>query len=72
MRTEVKAPMGGKVISILGNVGDQVQENDEVAVIEAMKMELPIVSTTSGKISELCVAPGEAVDAEAALMVIEN
>ncbi len=49
MRTEVKAPMGGKVISILVNVRDQVEENDEVAVLEAMKMELPVVSTTSGK-----------------------
>lgn len=72
MKTEVKAPMGGKIISVLVNVGDQVQENDEIAVIEAMKMELPIVSTISGKISELYVAAGEAVDAEAALMVIEN
>lgn len=72
MRTEVKAPMGGKVISVLVRVEDQVEENDEIAVLEAMKMELPVVSTTSGKVCELCVVPGQAVEAEAVLVVIEN
>ncbi|MCL5123885.1 MAG: acetyl-CoA carboxylase biotin carboxyl carrier protein subunit, partial [Deltaproteobacteria bacterium] len=37
--------MNGKVINILVNVGDSVQEDAELVIIEAMKMELPIVST---------------------------
>jgi biotin carboxyl carrier protein len=37
-----------------------------------MKMELPVVSTASGTVSELCVLPGQAVEAEAVLVVIEN
>ena len=71
MRTEVKAPMGGKVISVLVRVEDQVEENDEIAVLEAMKMELPVVSTTTGRVIELCIASGEAVEAEAVLVVIQ-
>ena len=72
MRTEVKAPMGGKVISVLVRVGDQVEENDEIAVLEAMKMELPVVSTTSGKVCELSVTVGQTIEAEAILVVIEK
>jgi len=41
---EILAPMAGKVIEIKVNVGDSVHEDDEVAVIEAMKMEMPIMT----------------------------
>ena len=42
--SEVKSPMGGKVIEVKVNIGDSVQEGEEVVIIEAMKMELPIVA----------------------------
>jgi len=48
---EIKAPMGGKVIKVSVKVGDQVAEDDEVVVLEAMKMEMPILSEEDGTVA---------------------
>jgi biotin carboxyl carrier protein len=63
--------MVGKILKIEKNVGDHVDEDDVVIVMEAMKMEIPIVAPTSGTIKEVKVAPGQAVEAEQELAVIE-
>ena len=68
---EITAPMGGKVIEVKVNVGDTVNEDDEVIIIEAMKMELPIVATDSGTVKEVKCAVGDAVEAEMVLVVLE-
>ncbi len=59
--TEVKAPMPGAVLRVLKNVGDSVEENEEILVIEAMKMETPIKSPVSGTINSLSVGQGDKV-----------
>ena len=69
--SEVTAPMGGKIIDIKVNVGDAVNENDEVVIIEAMKMELPVVATASGTVKEIKCNNGDAVEADAVLIVLE-
>lgn len=69
--SEVIAPMGGKVIDVKVNVGDVINEGDEVIILEAMKMELPVVAETSGTVKEVKCAKGDAVEAEAVLVVIE-
>jgi biotin carboxyl carrier protein len=68
---EVKAPMGGKVISVLVNSGDTVEEGEEVAVIEAMKMEMPIVSDDAGTVKAVNCKEGDTVEADAVLVVLE-
>jgi len=42
-----------------------------VAVLEAMKMEMPVVAPVTGTVKEICVAPGQEVEAEAVIAVIE-
>ncbi len=69
--SEITAPMGGKVIDIKVNPGDSVNEGDEVIIIEAMKMELPIVATASGTVKEIKCGKGDAVEADAVLIVLE-
>jgi len=69
--SEIKAPMGGKVIDIKVNVGDSVADGEEVVIIEAMKMELPIVAEGSGTVKEVKCKKGEAVEADAVLVVLE-
>lgn len=69
--SEVTAPMGGKVIDVKVKVGDAVNENDEVVILEAMKMELPVVSTASGTVKEVRCKSGDAVEADAVLIVLE-
>ncbi|MCJ7596435.1 MAG: acetyl-CoA carboxylase biotin carboxyl carrier protein subunit [Desulfobacterales bacterium] len=68
--SEITAPMGGKVIDINVKVGDTVNENDEVVILEAMKMELPIVATASGTVKELKCQKGDAVETDAVLIVL--
>jgi biotin carboxyl carrier protein len=52
-------------------VGDRIQENDQVAVLEAMKMEMPIVAPVTGTVKEVSVKAGQEVEAEAVIAVIE-
>ncbi len=59
--TEVKAPMPGAVLRVLKNVGDSVEANEEIMVIEAMKMETPITSPVAGTINSLSVGQGDKV-----------
>ncbi len=69
--SEIKAPMAGKIIDIMVNVGDSVNEGDEVVIIEAMKMELPVVAEEAGTIKEINCTKGTGVDGEAVLVVLE-
>jgi len=68
---EVTVPMEGKVVAIKVNVGDKVEEDDEVAVMEAMKMEMPVPSPADGVVKEIRVKVGDKCAAEQCLMVIE-
>ena len=69
--SEINAPMGGKVLDVKVKVGDVVNENDEVLILEAMKMELPVVATSSGTVKEMRCNKGDAVEADAVLIVLE-
>lgn len=71
MATSVTVPMVGKIVSVSVKVGDQVKEDDQIAVLEAMKMEMPIVAPVTGKVKEICVSAGQEVEAEAVIAVIE-
>jgi acetyl-CoA carboxylase biotin carboxyl carrier protein len=71
MATPVTVPMVGKIVSVTVKVGDRVKEDDPVAVLEAMKMEMPIVAPIGGVIKEVYVASGQEVEAEATIATIE-
>ncbi len=68
---EVKAPMVGKILRVSVNVGDKVEEGDEVVVLEAMKMEMPIPSPASGTVKEIKVKEGDNVETDQVLVVLE-
>ena len=71
MATPVTVPMVGKIVSVSVKVGDKIKEDDQVAVLEAMKMERPIVAPITGMVKEVRVGPGQEVEAEAVIAVIE-
>ncbi len=71
MATEVTVPMVGKIVGVNVNVGDKVNEDDQIATLEAMKMEMPIVSPVSGTVKEIKVAAGQEVEADTVLAIIE-
>ncbi len=68
---EVTMPMNGKVISVNVEVGQQVQEDEEVVIIEAMKMELPVVTPEGGTVKEIKVKVGDSCQAGDVLVVVE-
>ena len=65
------SPMPGKVVKVLVRVGDEVKEGHGVVVVEAMKMENEMKSPKDGKVVELHVVEGQAVDGGAKLAAIE-
>jgi acetyl-CoA carboxylase biotin carboxyl carrier protein len=71
MATEVTVPMVGKIVAVNVNVGDTVAEDDQIATLEAMKMEMPIVAPAGGKIKEIKVSAGQEVEADTVLAIIE-
>ena len=71
MAINVEAPMVGKMLRVEKKVCDQVEEDEVVVLMEAMKMEIPVVAPASGILKELKVSPGQAVEAEEVLAVID-
>jgi biotin carboxyl carrier protein len=58
---EVRAPMPGKIVRVLTGAGVDVQENQGVVIMEAMKMQNEIRSPKRGRILDLKVSEGDAV-----------
>ncbi len=71
-QTDVVVPMKGKIVTVLVKPGDMVEKDDEIAVFEAMKMEMPVVAPAAGKIAEIKVKPGQVIEAETVVAVIES
>ena len=60
---QVKAGAAGKVFKIEAGVGQTVKRGDAVVIIEAMKMEIPVVAPEDGTVASIDVAVGDAVEA---------
>lgn len=71
MSTEILAPMPGTIFQVHVKPGDAVTEGQEILVLEAMKMENPIVATLSGKIKDVRVKVEDKVATKQVLVVIE-
>lgn len=67
----VVAPLPGTINEIKVKVGDKVNAGDTVVILEAMKMQNNIEAEKDGKVTAICVKPGQAVLEEDALIVIE-
>jgi acetyl-CoA carboxylase biotin carboxyl carrier protein len=68
--TEIKATITGNVWKILVKVGDEVEEDDEVVILESMKMEIPIESIDDGTVVEIRTSEGAAVKEGDVLLVL--
>ena len=67
---EVTAGAAGKVFKIEANVGQAVKKGDAVVIIEAMKMEIPVVAPEDGTVASIDVAVGDAIDSGAVLATL--
>jgi 3-methylcrotonyl-CoA carboxylase alpha subunit len=67
----VRAPMHGRLLAVLVDVGAEVHKGQRLAVIEAMKMEHSLLAPVSGKVIEIAAAAGAQVGQGARIMEIE-
>ncbi len=67
---KVTAGAAGKVFKIEANVGQKVSKGDAVVIIEAMKMEIPVVAPEDGTVASIDVAVGDAVEAGGVLATL--
>ncbi len=70
MSVDVKAPMPGKILEVLVKVGDQVKEDDELVMLEAMKMENPIYAPADGVVKEIKVKANDSVETDQVMSVL--
>ena len=67
---KIEAGAAGKVFKIEANVGQAVKKGDAVVIIEAMKMEIPVVAPEDGTVASIDVAVGDAIDSGAVLATL--
>lgn len=71
-RIDIKSEIAGKVWKIESEVGDTLDEDDVILVLESMKMEIPISAPSSGRLVELRVAEEDPVAEDQIVAVIER
>jgi len=71
-KVEVKAQLPGNVYQILFDVGDKVTEGETLVILEAMKMETPVMSPASGVIAAIPVVKGQTVQSGQVLLTLEE
>ena len=64
---KIEAGAAGKVFKVEASVGQAVKRGDAVVILEAMKMEIPVVAPQDGTVASIDVAVGDAVEAGATL-----
>jgi acetyl-CoA carboxylase biotin carboxyl carrier protein len=69
--SEVVASMAGNVWKVIVKVGDQIEEDQDVAILESMKMEIPIAAEFDGTVTEVKVNEGDFVNEGDVIAVIE-
>lgn len=69
---EVEALMVGIICGIEVAIGDKVKQEDELIVMESMKMEIPILSPADGVVKEIRVAVGDGVKKGQVVAVLET
>ncbi len=67
---EVLAEIAGSVFKIERNVGDAVEAEEELLILESMKMEIPVEAPRAGRVSEIRVQEGDAVEEGQVLVVL--
>ena len=67
---KITAPVTGSVVRICIGIGDAVAVGDEVAILESMKMEIPVVSEHAGTVAEILIEEALRVQEDAVLIVL--
>jgi len=72
MPEEIKAPLTGTVWKIVTKVGNALDEDDVIMILESMKMEIPVETPVDGKLLEIRVKEGDSILEDQVLAVVEE
>ena len=70
-KDKIFAPMPGKVVKLLVAVGDTVEAKQQTVIVEAMKMENPVLAQAKGTVKAVNFAEGDQVDTETPIIELE-
>lgn len=69
--TPIEAEIAATVWKVLVTEGSEVAVDDELVILESMKMEIPVTSPVAGRVREVKVAPDDKVSEGQVLVVVE-
>jgi len=69
---EIKASMAGSVWKIVAQEGEKVEADQDVVILESMKMEIPIAAEQAGTIKEIKISEGEFVNEGDVIAILEE
>ena len=72
MSREIKSPVTGTVWKIEVAVGEQVDADDDLVIVESMKMEIPVVADNHCTVEEIRAREGDAVTEDQVLLVVDH
>ncbi len=70
-KDKIYAPMPGKIVKLLVEVGDEVAEKQQLVIVEAMKMENPVLCRAKGRVKAINFADGDQVDTDSPIIELE-
>lgn len=71
MSTEIASDMVANVAQVQVEVGQKVEAGDELALLESMKMEIPVLAEHAGTVTDVRVQPGDVVQEGDVLVVLD-
>ena len=72
MSRTVTTPIAGQLLRYLVKVGDTVTADTEIAIVESMKMHIPVSAETAGRVARLLVADATTIAEGQALLALED
>ncbi len=69
---DIKAHITGTVWKIEVKVGDEIEEDDVVSILESMKMEMPVEAPADGVITEILITEGQSVQEDQVIMRMDE
>lgn len=70
-KDKVFAPMPGRIVKIMVAVGDSVTERQQLVIVEAMKMENPVLAPSAGKVKAVHFSAGDQVDTDSPIVELD-
>jgi acetyl-CoA carboxylase biotin carboxyl carrier protein len=71
-RVEIVSEVTGNVWKVEAGVGDQLENEAVIVILESMKMEIPVEATCAGTLVELLVSEGDSVEEDQVVAILES